>query len=106
MSDGVEILFFVLFISVFVWFWLCSRLFQMIKVRHPEKYNLMGMPHLFKNNTPTTNIAFFKFLLKREWRSLNDEDISKLGKIMSVFIVIYTFLIISIFFVFSQQVAP
>lgn len=89
MKSVFFILFVVLFFSVFVWFFLCHRLFAMLEARHPEKYESMGRPTLIKNNTLSTNITFMKFLLRREWRDLNDVGLTKLSRFMLVFWIIY-----------------
>lgn len=83
------IIFALLFCSVFLWFFLCYRLFNSLETRHPEKYQAMGRPKLFTNNTFSNNFAFIKFLFKREWRELNDSGLTNLGNAMLAFIVIY-----------------
>jgi len=89
MNELFPIIFAVLFCSVFVWFYLCHRLFKILKTRHPEKYASMGSPTLIMNNSLANNIAFMKFLFKREWRSLNDDGLTSLGQGMLVFFCIY-----------------
>ncbi len=61
----------------------------MLEARYPEKYESMGKPTLIKNNTMSTNITFIKFLLRREWRDLNDAELTKLSRFMLVFWIIY-----------------
>lgn len=84
------IVFGVLFCSVFVWFYLCYRLFKILEKRHPEKYHSMGEPSLIMNNSISNNINFMKFLFRREWRQFDDPGLAVLGKSMLVFFAIYT----------------
>jgi hypothetical protein len=97
MKEVFLILFGVLFISVFVWFFLCNKMFKKLALKHPEKYEAMGKPSLIMNNSLSNNISFMKFLFKREWRDLNDQSVASLGKIMSVFIALYLALFLVIF---------
>lgn len=89
MKEVFPLVFGVLFCSVFVWFFLCYRLFKILETRHPEKYESMGKPSLIMNNSLSSNIKFMKFLFKREWRELDDSGLEKLGISMLVFFVIY-----------------
>ncbi len=79
----------VLFCSVIVWFFLCSRAFKILETRHPEKYESMGKPGIFMRNSLFSNIAFMKFLVKREWRSMGDSGLATLGNSMLVFFAFY-----------------
>ncbi len=90
MSETFGIIIFgIFFCSIFFWFYLCHRLFKDLRLRHPDKYELMGNPSLIRNNSLANNISFIKFLIKREWRELNDSSITSLGKGMLTFIIIY-----------------
>ena len=90
MDKGLSILSGILFCSVFVWFYLCNRLFTALRTRHPERYAAMGSPRLIKNNTPSNNFAFLAFLLRRRWRDLNDRSLENLCKVMLGFFALYT----------------
>ena len=89
------IVFSVMFISVFVWFGLCVRLFRLLETRHPDKYNAMGRPSLIMNNSISNNILFMKFLFKREYSELNDPSVSRLGQLMRAFF--FVFLVVFMF---------
>ena len=89
MKEVFVIMFMVLFCAVLVWFFLCNRLFKILQTRHPEKYESMGKPGLITNNTMSSNFTFIKFLVKREWRDLDDSGLAALGKFMLVFGIIY-----------------
>ncbi|ATX80710.1 hypothetical protein Ga0123461_2309 [Mariprofundus aestuarium] len=98
MEELFSTMFTVLFCSVFVWFFLCFKLFKILETRHPETYKTMGSPTLIMNNSLSNNISFMRFLFKREWRDLNDDGLSSLGKGMLTFFVIYSICFIFIFF--------
>lgn len=106
MKEVFPIMFGVLFCSVFVWFFLCYRLFKILETRHPEKYESMGKPSLIMNNSLSSNITFMKFLFKREWRELSDSGLATLGKFMLVFLAIYTFGFFLLLFSVLQGYAP
>ena len=90
MTEIFPMLFGILFCSVFVWFFLCFKLFKILETRHPEKYEVMGKPTLIMNNSISNNISFLKFLLKREWKDMNDEGLTNLGSSMLIFLAFYT----------------
>lgn len=89
MTEVFPLLFGVLFCSVFVWFFMCYRIFKILETRHPEKYESMGKPSLIMNNSISSNLMFMKFLFKREWRTLNDFGLNNLGRSMLVFFGVY-----------------
>ncbi len=64
-------------------------LFKILETRHPIKYNSMGRPSLFRNNSPTTTLILINFILKREWRELNDLGLMILGRSMLIFFTAY-----------------
>ena len=100
--DIDPILFGGLFILVFTWFYLCHRMFAILKKRHPDKYEALGKPSLILNNTISNNLLFIKFLFGRGWRELNDKGASALGNSMLVFFALYTIIFFGIFFVHTK----
>ena len=78
----------------------------MLEIRHPEKYMAMGKPSLIMNNSLSNNISFMKFLFKREWKELNDENLASLGKGMLVFFIIYSIGFLVMFFSILQRFLP
>lgn len=105
-KEVFPIMFGVLFCSVFVWFFLCYRLFKILETRHPEKYESMGKPSLIMNNSISSNITFMKFLFRREWRELDDSGLATLGKSMLVFFAIYMVGFLTLFFSVPLGYAP
>lgn len=106
MKEVLPIMFGVLFCSVFVWFFLCYRLFKILETRHPDKYESMGKPSLIMNNSLSTNITSMKFLFKREWRELEDSGLAKLGKSMLAFFAAYMVLFLALVFAVPLGIAP
>lgn len=106
MNETFAIIFGILFCSVFVWFYLCHRMFKALRTRHPEKYESMGRPSLIMNNSLSNNISFMKFLFKREWQDLNDSSLASLGKGMLAFFTIYLALFLGLFFSAPFATAP
>lgn len=106
MSELFPIMFGILFCSVFVWFFLCFRIFKILEIRHPAKYEAMGKPSLIMNNSFSNNIAFMKFLFKREWDALNDPGLASLSKFMMVFFIIYTLGFFTLFISVPLGYAP
>ena len=82
-------LFFILFASVFVWFGLVSRLYKILATDHPQKYEEMGKPTLFWNNSPRSGWLLVKFIMKREYLGLRNQKLAKLGNFMFGFFVVY-----------------
>ncbi len=82
-------LFALLFLSVLVWLYLCTRLFKLLQEQHPEKFVSMGEPHLTRNNQPIHTVNLLKFLFKKEWEALGDKQVMQLGQRMRVFAMVY-----------------
>lgn len=106
MKEVFPIMFGVLFCSVFVWFFLCFRLFKILETRHPEKYESMGKPSLIMNNSLSSNITFMKFLFKLEWRELEDSGLAALGKSMLIFFALYLIGFLTLFISVPLGYAP
>lgn len=106
MKEVFPIMFGVLFCAVFVWLFLCHRLFKMLETKHPDKYASMGKPSLIMNNPLSSNMTFMKFLFKREWRDLDDTSVAALGRSMLVFFVIYTIGFVTMFVSVPLGYAP
>ena len=88
----VEVIFFVFFVAMFflvlTWLFLTKKLFKLIEKNHPDKYRDMGEPNLVTNNSLSTNIAFMRYLYNKEWKQLDDLELSSLSYVMyRIFIV-------------------
>lgn len=81
-------------VSIPLWFFLCWNLYRGLERFYPEKYESMGRPTLFTNNTFKTNVAFMKFLLGRQWNELGSRGFAYLGRFMLTYMAIYTVVMI------------
>lgn len=72
-----------------VWFYLCHKLFNLLKQSHPSVYETLGNPSLLSNSTLANNVSLIKFLFGRHWRELDDPSLSKLGQSMLWFFKLY-----------------
>ncbi len=106
MNQIFPVIFGILFCSVFVWFFLCHRLFKILETRHPEKYESMGKPSLIMNNSLSTNITFMKFLFKREWRDIDDQGLTSLSKSMLAFFAVYLVGFLALFLLMPLGYVP
>ncbi len=106
MNELYFILFVVLFASVFLWFFLVWRLFNILKEDHPEKFESMGSPTLFCNNSPRTSVKLMKFIFKRQYLELESSRVLKLGNVMFAFAIIYIGLFLLLFIGVASNGAP
>jgi hypothetical protein len=74
---------------VIVWFVLIRRLFNLLRNDHPMAYEKLGSPTLFYNNSIKNNSLFLRFLLRKEFESLNDPTLSNLCRIMRLYLAVY-----------------
>ncbi len=91
MKDLFNILFVLLFASVFVWLALCNWLYNRLDKQHPEKYNAMGRPGLMwnQNNSMSNAVALLTFLFQREYLDLHDPTLTRFCQFMAVFLILY-----------------
>ena len=82
-------LFGMLFASVIVWFVLVSKLYKTLESEHPQKYEEMGRPTLFWNNSPRSGWVLVKFIMKKEYFGLKNQKLVKLGNFMFGFFIAY-----------------
>jgi hypothetical protein len=90
----------VLFLSVFVWFYLVSRLYNILSIEHPDIYKDLGEPTLFWNNSPRTALLLMKFIIKKKYLGHNSRKLEKHGNIMFMFFMFYTILFAFLFISF------
>jgi len=105
MNEVFFIVFGVLMAMVLIWFVLLKAIFIQLERKHPEKYEEMGKPSLFWNNSIKTGYATLKFIGRREHKDLGNPKLSKLCDFSAGFFVVYLVLFFSLFFgVFSMAV--
>lgn len=88
LSPAFTVLF--LFLSVFVWFFLVSRLYKILSSNHPGIYKDLGEPTLSWNNSPKTAYILMKFILKKQYLGNSDIRLEKIGRAMFAFFILYT----------------
>jgi hypothetical protein len=64
---------------------LISRALRSLRVKHPQTYEALGSP------PPPGNLAFFRFLLMREYDALDDFPLSNLLRFLRGYLGIYIF---------------
>jgi len=64
---------------------LVSRAVRTLREKHPQAYEALGSPPLLGN------LAFFKFLLMREYDALDDFPLSNLLRFLRGYLGIYVF---------------
>jgi hypothetical protein len=90
MADSIAaIAFIALFGMAILWLVLCQWVFRRLKLRHLAKYELMGNPHLIRNNTPRMNWELLRFVLGGGWAGLEDPELSGVGQFIRVLFVVY-----------------
>ena len=88
-----------LIIMAFVWFYLCLKMFKLLKNNYLAKCKELGSTSSTSNNTPSNIRVFITFLFKRDWKELKDNEVTTLAKKMLWFFAAYIFLFITIFLV-------
>lgn len=74
----------VLFLLFVLWTYCCFLLFRILESEYPEKFSMMGRPSWIKINSRRAARATMTFVIKREWRSLENKRLSLLGNAMIV----------------------
>jgi hypothetical protein len=90
----MELFFAVMAVMVALWFGLMKLLFGHLERKHPQSYDALGRPSLFRRNTPEIVITFMRFLLSRQYRTLHDPYLSRFCSGMVIFFYIYIALFI------------
>ncbi|MDF1645157.1 MAG: hypothetical protein P1U80_13360 [Pseudomonadales bacterium] len=84
-------------VTVVVWFYQLTKLFNYLKLNHPDAYKEMGEPAIFTNNTPSNNVAFLKFLLGCKHKELGDNHLEQWCKFLARFLYVYVVLFLGLF---------
>lgn len=74
--------------SVIVGLVLTQVAFSRLKSRHEEVWNELGRPNLILNNTPSNNIRWLKFLIRRDYRNVDDRLLQYVMRTIGVLSVI------------------
>ena len=88
--DTVQVVWFsVLFAAIVAWFGLAARMFRLLRQNHREVYESLGSPSLLLNNSIRNGWLSLRFLMRGDYRDVNDDRVRKLGNVMRVFFVAY-----------------
>jgi hypothetical protein len=99
------LLFVILLVCVIIWFVLVTRLFRLLRTRHPDVYDSLGRPTLILNNSIRNSWLFTRFLLGGHFEAIDDGETLRLCQFMRVFAFCYLAFFIAIV-VFSFAFAP
>jgi len=91
-------LFYILGAMVIVWFIMIDKLFSILKVDHPLIYIEWGKPFLFDGEAlrKRTGQLMLTFLIKKEYKALNNKTLTKLCDFMLIYMVIFVVLFIGL----------
>ncbi len=107
MSTNLVQTFIVAFVlsGIFIVAYLISSeiLLSWIRRRHSETYKELGQPSLFTNNTMSNGNRVIKFLLAKEYLSLGEDRVRKLGTLTrTLFLVAIAMFAIAVIIFFVQ----
>ena len=74
----------VVFFLIFVNFYLCTRVFRLLRKDYPEVYESIGSLSLFFNNTIKGNWLFSRFLRAGRYRELGDDELTRLCRLIRI----------------------
>lgn len=102
------ILFYVLVPVAITWLFLLNTLFRRLKLRHPLKYLEWGEPALFDGDIyrKSAKMGLFKFLIRREYRLLNDTYLTHTCNLMQIILFIFIILFCALFYLLVIDVLP
>jgi hypothetical protein len=82
-------LFGILMACVALGFFLQSRLYDMLRKRHPKVYESLGRPTLFLNNSIQNGLAVQGFILFGRFKQIDDPKLVRLCSFLRVFAICY-----------------
>lgn len=91
----------VLFCAFLIWVLLSHRVFKVLEVRFPKKYESMGRPNIFSFNPLTSNLTFVKFLFNQEWQSCKDPELKWLSRVLLIIMVLFLAGFLTVFLAFG-----
>ena len=96
--NEMPLLFYVLGAMVVIWFIMLNKVFDILKTEHPLKYIEWENPFLFDGEayTKRTGQLLFIFLMKKEYKALNNNKLTKLCDIMFYYMIIFFFLFVGL----------
>lgn len=103
MHELLPILLILLFVSCAFGFFLQHVFLSQLRSRHSQKWEALGRPTLFLNNSIANGLAVQRFLWRGEYRALGDRTFARLGNFMRVYMAAYLALFVLIIAVFMMS---
>ena len=85
MMSAPAILFCIITVYFIGWLIMCSYFLRLLRTRHEERWISPGKPSLILNNSIANGIAVMRFLWRREYMELEDQQITRLCGFMLVY---------------------
>src|SRR4030095_5262182 len=85
----LPILFVMLFVSCAVGFVLQYVFLSRLRTRHAQTWEALGRPTLFLNNSVSNSLAVLRFLWRREYRGLADEQFIRFAAFLRGYLAAY-----------------
>ena len=96
----LPILFIALFVSAGIGFVLQHTFLLRLRTRHAQTWEALGCPTLFVNNSVGNSLAVFRFLWRRQYQSLGDQQSVRLASFLRGYLVVYFVLFMFVVVVF------
>ncbi|WP_220768751.1 hypothetical protein [Shewanella sp. MBTL60-007] len=91
MSEFITAIWPLLCLSMFplaIWYLVEAKsVLNLIKSSHPQVWLELGKLQLIRNNTISNSFKFMVFILKADYRSLNDDTLSRKGNLLRVLLI-------------------
>ena len=100
MQTLLPILFVLLIVSGALGFVLQHRFLSLLHSRHPETWQALGRPDLFRNNSIANGMAVQRFLWRREYRALTDRQFVRFAELVRIYFIAYLLVLLATFAVF------
>ena len=85
-------------VSILLWFFLCYKIFELLRTRYPDTYLSLGEPSIIMRNGSRQQALLMRFLFKKEWKSLSDRQLSFYCRGLFVFYLTYVLFIACLVF--------
>jgi hypothetical protein len=89
MHSLLPILFIALLVSAGVGFVLQHTFLSRLRTRHAQTWEALGRPTLFLNNSIPNSLAVLRFLWRREYQSLGDQQSVRLAGFLRGYLAVY-----------------
>ena len=97
MNALLPILFILLVMSCATGFILHYIFLSRLRSRHLQTWEALGRPTLFLNNSITNCLAVLRFLWRRDYRALGDEEFARFASFLRGYMIAYLVLCVLIF---------